>query len=477
LALPKFLQYVKTGAKKAAGVAVDPSETEAAVDPSESTAEAATPAGYRSLVPAMATAYATDQTARPVTVPAAEPVVTAPVQAYDEAVPQPDGPTVSRADANAAIRDARLRPESKLFNSGDRAADLEDRRDALDSYEPERQHGWQRYLRPIVSGFLGGMRTGDPLGGAGGALFGVARGAVDPKAADRDWKRSETAETDRGLAREYAQEDAAAKRQRLASQSAKDYSEAQAAAMKPMQDALKAEQDNVLGTWKDLDSFDPDAKDAQTVELMARARRSRVTLPRKARGEAFSTAVAPDGSIIVTNTHTGDYKVDRSANVAKPREIKPEDLPDTLFNLPDEKTIADEARAAVAPDLKSRRVTDYAARHYANAEGQFDEGRAWEDIEAGIVKPSEVWENVTSQDDQRLAGARNKIRQRYQGERGLVDDFRLRVSRNKPKDGAAAAPVAQVVTRFNEIRGMKPGAAREKALKDFYDTLPYLNIQ
>jgi hypothetical protein len=47
----------------------------------------------------------------------------------------------------------------------------------------------------------------------------------------------------------------------------------------------------------------------------------------------------------------------------------------------------------------------------------------------------------------------------------------------KARGEAFSTAVAQVVTRFNEIRGMKPGAAREKALKDFYDTLPYLNIQ
>lgn len=479
MALPSFLQFTKKAVKEGGAAVAQPAVAQPADD-----SEGAQPAqrqGFRALVPAVVSGYAADQNARamprPVSVePSAVPVQPVPAADYVEPVSQPAGPAVSRADANASIRESGIRPDAKLFRSGDREADLEDRRQALEDYEPEKRGWWQNFKAVLPRAAVAGLSGGLPglVGAAGAAAVGAA---ADPTVADKQWRRRELAKTDAGLAREYAVDDAAARRQRLAAQTAKDYSEARAAAMKPAADALKAEQEQILGVWKDLDTFDPEGADPQTAQLMERARRARVTLPKKQRGESYSTAVAPDGSIIVTNTRTGAYKVDRSQNVAKPREIKPDDLPDTLFGLPDEKAIADEARAAVAPDLKSRRVTDYAARHYVNDQGQFDEAKAWEDIEAGVVKPSEVWENVTSQDDQRLAGARSKVRQKYASLRAEADKFRLALSRARPKEGAPAKSVGDLVGLFNEYGAIKDAKRRRQMLDALYKSLDYVNVQ
>jgi hypothetical protein len=318
-------------------------------------------------------------------------------------VPIPvESPMVSRADSNRAIQEAGLRPEKKLFNSGDRRTDLEERREALEDYEPQKRGWWTNMKSNFLPALMGGLRTGNPVGALGGVAGGAAVAAVDRKGADRRWKNQELGEVSGQIAGEDKRDDAAVRRQQVATATAKTAIEARNAANKPAQDAAKDAADRLVSQFNSLKNFDPEGTDPQTVAMMRQAERLGLALPKKEEGDRFTLGMAPDGTGIVLNTREGTTR--NVGNYAKPQPVKAADLPDTLFGIPDEKMIADEARAAVAPDLKNRRVTDYAARHYQTPDGQFDEAKAWADIEDQVVRPSEIWENVTEQDDQRLAG-------------------------------------------------------------------------
>lgn len=409
----------------------------------------------------------TNPGALPLNMPAV-PAVPAPYAPETEPIPIPEGPTVSRADRNAALRESGLRPDRKLFESGNRVEDLEDRREALDAYEPQKRSWWKNVKANLLPSLLGGLRTGDPLGAVGGVLSGVTVGTADRKSADKIWRNRERAEVEGQLKGEYKRGDAAAA-------TAKTMIEARNAAVETDEKRRRDEADNLFKSYNGTKEFDPDATDPQTVKMMRTAGRLGISLPKKAESDKFTLGMAPDGTAIVLNTREGTTR--EVGNHAKPKEIKPDDLPDTLFGLPDEKMIGDEARAAVAPDLKSRRLTDYAAKHYQTADGQFDEAKVWQDIEDGVVRPSEIWENVTSQDDQRLAGARNKVREKYKALRAEADKFRLRVSRVKPKPDAPAKSVNDLVDLFNEYSQIKDGKKRREMLDALYQSLDYVNVQ
>lgn len=368
----------------------------------------------------------------------------------------------------------------RLRDTGDRRADLGNYANDLENY----RNPANRNSRGKSALKSAGYRALDALthgGGLMGALVGATEGGIQGAVAPN---LDERIERDRELGRVYGQiqrGDELAKNQLGMDKARADINltntQAGYESQRAEAERTKAAQQQLLDVWDKLPTFDPSSPDADTQTMLQRARDLRVTLPKKERGDSFNTAVAPDGSIIVTNSHTGDYRVDRSNNVSKPRELKADDLPDTLFGLPDEKQITDEARAAVAPSMRNRQVTDFAARHYQKPDGTLDEAKAWQDIEDGVVKPGDIWENVTDRDEQRLAQARKGVRDRYASDRALVDDFRLRVTRNRPQPGATPASVAQVATRFNEIRRLPQGRARQTALKTFYDTLPYLDIR
>jgi hypothetical protein len=167
--------------------------------------------------------------------------------------------------------------------------------------------------------------------------------------------------------------------------------------------------------------------------------------------------------------------------------LKAGDLPDTLFNLPDDKAISDSARASIEPMLSSTELRDSVptarkksdgtvARVYRNEDGTPNLDEIWKDIASGEINASAFFKDVKPKDDQLVAAARQKIRKQVDSDRALVDDFRLRVTRNQSRAGATETPVASVVKRFNEIRQLS-GKQRDEALKTFYQTLPYLDVK
>lgn len=85
-------------------------------------------------------------------------------------------------------RDKRGRPESAVGAE----SPLEGNKELLQAtrdYQPQKAKGWkERVLIPIITGFLGGARNGDPLGGLGGVAANLGLNAAFPKAGDENWK-------------------------------------------------------------------------------------------------------------------------------------------------------------------------------------------------------------------------------------------------------------------------------------------------
>jgi hypothetical protein len=339
-------------------------------------------------------------------------------------------------------------------------------------------------LAAIVGGMQGaGSQPENPLGGfIGGAGAGAAvqgfRPETVPEFRQQQRVSNYQGQLDTAVKRRKSEADA----QLTSARTTRELAQADATLNKPAQDAQKADADRLVRLFNGLPEFDPAAEDTETKEIVEQARKLGVTLPKKTKQNRVTMQISPKGRVLLTDGQGKVWTAKDETGVAlddesKPVPIKPEDLPDSLFGLPDEKTIADEARAAVAPDLKSRRLTDYAAKHYQTADGQFDEARVWQDIEDGVVRPSEVWENTTQQDDQRLAAARNKVRDQYKAPRAEVEKFRLRVSRAKQKDGNPTKKLSDIVDVFNEYSQIKDAKKRREMLDALYQSFDYYNVQ
>ncbi|HMF56730.1 MAG TPA: hypothetical protein VK619_10340 [Pyrinomonadaceae bacterium] len=250
--------------------------------------------------------------------------------------------------------------------------------------------------------------------------------------------------------------------------------------------ARNSAQQRIISIYNDLEDFDPDATDPRTKALVRAAENAGVPLVKKTKSQKITMQIAPDGTPILTDGQGHvwragtDSRTGQPLNVARPREITNAELPYEMFGIPSDEQIRDEARAGVAPSLRNRQVKPEITQRaqYRNQDGTPNMDAIWADIDAGIIHPSDVWENVTERDEQQLAQARSSVRTKYQQAQRDVDEFRLRVGRNHPTvANPTSTPLANLVRRFNEIREMSAGRKRDQALKTFYDTLPFLQIQ
>jgi hypothetical protein len=234
--IPDFLIWKKGALRGAQNTSADQPQDDgagasASVDPSERT-------GLRALVAQMAPALAGDARVNPGVAITQQPDAPAPVSLPDVAdtsKPSSSGAYLTRSEAgqapqvagtrpalqhnpadasqNDAIKDylsavsaARLRPEKQDFNSGDRATDLRDRRDALEGYEPQKRSWWDNLKAALPPSLFAAARTGNPLAAAGALLGGVTVGTADRKLADQTWRNRQLAETGAQLQQEYADE-------------------------------------------------------------------------------------------------------------------------------------------------------------------------------------------------------------------------------------------------------------------------------
>jgi hypothetical protein len=96
------------------------------------------------------------------------------------------------------------------------AIDLNQR---LHSYQPQEAHGWwDRFGKEMVWGALQGLAGGGLGGAIGGAGYGAARGALNPRAANDDWKRKQLRESDINVKNVYDRRDASSRSQKEAAE-------------------------------------------------------------------------------------------------------------------------------------------------------------------------------------------------------------------------------------------------------------------
>lgn len=75
----------------------------------------------------------------------------------------------------------------------------QDAHDHLVGYQPQKQHGWMRYIKPLAMGSLAGARSGHPAGLLGGAIGGEIGGLVNPTAEDEQWKQNALSTVDQRI--------------------------------------------------------------------------------------------------------------------------------------------------------------------------------------------------------------------------------------------------------------------------------------
>jgi hypothetical protein len=190
--------------------------------------------------------------------------------------------------------------------------------------------------------------------------------------------------------------------------------------------------------------------------------------------------IGPDGRPIVFNKKTGDYRVGND-NFSKGPTITDKDLPDELFGLPSDKEISDRAQASVGKLPEGRRLRPGVVLpdKYKNADGSFNEAQYWKDKANGDVdiNPSDLYENLPSDYEQRLAGARNTLRDSQKDLREEVAKFRTAVSNNRPAADAASVPLTKLVDDFKSILAIKDPKTRAAQLQKYYtEILPHVRI-
>ena len=360
----------------------------------------------------------------------------------------------------------------------------------LDPMEAERNYlAYQRGRKPedhngrLRSIGLGLLR-GYMAGGLPGLIGGGITGAVDPASDERVAQGRDVGQHAQNLGELYQQrkletdyEGDVARTGLVKAQTADELA-------KPERERQRLEAETLARIFNDLDEFDPSSTDPNMQAFVARARAANVPLVKKDRNNPKSIHIAPDGRLVITDTRGNveigsDPATKQPYNFSKPPEIKSDDIPDTLFGLPSDEQIKDQARAAVASSTKGREIKPEILQRekYRNADGTANMGAIWDDIELGVIHPADVWQNFTDRDEQRLAAARNSTRGQYAERRRLVDEFKLRLKSHRPTTAnAAPTPLPNLIRRFNELLAL-PAKERDAAIKGLYDTLPYLQIQ
>lgn len=112
-------------------------------------------------------------------------------------VEQPQRPGPTRQELGAPpimISQDNGRPDEAIGG----ASDMERNQALLSSvrkFEPQKAHGWRRYLAPILAGWAAGQKgNASPWAGLGGAIVGGLSGQFRPKQADENWQKKKEEE-------------------------------------------------------------------------------------------------------------------------------------------------------------------------------------------------------------------------------------------------------------------------------------------
>lgn len=243
-----------------------------------------------------------------------------------------------------------------------------------------------------------------------------------------------------------------------------------------IQKKITATQKQYLDQWNDLDEFDP--KDPKYAAFAEQARKSGVTLIPKVKGERYSTQIAPDGRVVVTNTSTGDYKIGNET-LAKPATFKEDEIADVEFGLYDDKQIENMAEAGLTEGLKTRTVRPEVLPNlpaeFKNEDGTFNEAAFFEAKANGDTELSitDIYAEIPSDAKQRKAAKVEQLRKSQGGLRKQVTRFRSALNHRTPNPNAEPMTLDEVKQTFQQV--LKNG--KPKDLEEFFSILKHANIR
>lgn len=341
--------------------------------------------------------------------------------------------------------------------------------------------GWKGLVRELAENFLHGMSKAQPGMSMTDAL---ALGATGAGAGffNKGWNEQRRAEQEipRAQQRVEFENQQQTREAQIANQQNQIVNRDRQTALdmeEGIQKRLSAEQNQLIGIWKDVDDFDPEAN-PQHKQIADQAAQMGVVLPAKRKGERFSTQIAPDGRIVITNTATGQYEIG-GENLGRPRIYKDEDIPDAIFGLKSDDDIKTEAMASVGIGGPNRRVRPEVVAAlpdaFKNPDGSFNEAAYMQALNRGTteIKPSDLYENVPDNYKQRLAEAEKKLRSGQGGLRKYVSRFRSVINNRNPNPNGQAISLDEVQTAFKEVLAK----GKPKDVEEFFTYLRNANIR
>lgn len=256
--------------------------------------------------------------------------------------------------------------------------------------------------------------------------------------------------------------------------------------VKQLNEQQKQIWDEYKFTYDNQPAFDPALP--ENAERVSRFKSIGQPVPTKPAGEGWE--VSPNGQMF--DKFTG--KVKEGVNFARPRSISSGELPDELFGIQPENSISDRARAEVGALPVERRLrADVANRlPYKKPDGSFDEDAYWSaansdrERDRPAVRPGDLYENLPSNYEQRLATTRERIRKSQAGLSTEAARFKSSLTTYSPRAEAKAVPLTEIIHVWRKIMGIDPPDQGEKLpapkdrpakLKAFYEALPNYRVQ
>lgn len=324
---------------------------------------------------------------------------------------------------------------------------------------------------------------GDVLGGvAGGAGAGIAGGVFDSW--DEEAKRIELIErlgTDVKQNLAYADKDEDNYIQQTNAELA-----ARKAEIAAQQDQASQEASLIKWAYNALEDYDPES--VKFKELTDRAKRAGIPLFPKDKEQKWQIVTMPNGDAIMWNPETQEQKP--LGNFAKPATISDNDLPDNLFGLKSDSDISTEAASQVGKLPEGRRLRpqamqllsaakDSTGQPYIRSDGSFNESQYWADRandDTGL-SPTDLYENIPSSYEQRIAGTKKRLADGQRDLRENVTRFRTVLKNMRPQANAQPVPLLKLVDLFKTIMSLPAGKEKQKRLDMFYGGLNKFRIE
>lgn len=339
--------------------------------------------------------------------------------------------------------------------------------------------GFKRFFKGLFRGWQNWNGEGGLLGGLAAA---ASSGVSAASSADRDLNQQKTSIKNK-LFRERAyqmkEEDFANKQNTEQAKAANDINQIQNRNLNTQLSILDKDQDLLWKTAYGRGDADFDPKDPANADLVARMRAKGVPVVTKRKGQKFQAVTGQNGEILAFDPETG--KAESLGNYAKTAPLTDKDLPDSLVGLMTDDELSDKAKASVGKLPEGRRVrSDIAAKlpEKYKTNGVFDEDKYWKARSTGDVEvaPGDLYENLPSDYDQRLAKFRDGARGSQKELREQWTRFKTGISNNRPDADAVPATILEVVDLFKKVMALPP-KERAAGFSNLYAKLPKMKLQ